>query len=137
MIQHRLNDPRITPITSITRVELSADFSVARLHVSIMDRTARQELCLEALRSASGLLRRAIGRRLKMRKIPELSFRLDESVRGAFNTVQVIDDAMRELGERPEWDRDDELPSDAAPQQTEQARDETVADDLERDDHPG
>ena len=35
-IQNRLNDPRILPLTSITRVAVSDDFSLARIYVSVM-----------------------------------------------------------------------------------------------------
>jgi len=107
-IQNRLNDPRIPLITSITRVEVSDDLSVARIFVSVMAADAQRKLCLSALRSAAGLLRRELAPELRLRKIPSLDFRLDESLRRGFETVTAIDEAMRELGEVPEWERDDE-----------------------------
>ena len=107
-IQNRLNDPRIPVITSITRVEVSDDFSVARVFVSVMAAEAQRKLCVEALRSAAGLLRRELAPELRLRKIPALQFRLDDSLRRGFETVTAIDEAMRELGEVPEWERDEE-----------------------------
>jgi ribosome-binding factor A len=107
-IQNRLSDPRIPTITSVTRVEVSDDFSVARVFVSVMAPEAQRKLCLTALRKASGLFRRVLAPELSMRKIPALEFRLDDSLRRGFETVAVIDRAMRELGQVPEWERDED-----------------------------
>ena len=113
-IQNRLADPRIPTITSVTRVEVSDDFSVAKVYVSVMAPEPQRKLCVTALRKASGLFRRILAPELTLRKIPALDFRLDESLRQGFETVEVIDRAMRELGQVPEWEReDDEEESDA------------------------
>lgn len=107
-IQNRLSDPRIPTITSVTRVEVSDDFSVARVYVSVMAPEPQRKLCLTALRKASGLFRRVLAPELTLRKIPALDFRLDDSLRQGFETVEVIDRAMRELGQVPEWEREED-----------------------------
>lgn len=114
-LQRRLNDPRIPVITSITRVEVSADLAVARVMVSVMAPEAERQDCLRALRSAAGYLRKRLGLELKLRKIPTLAFRLDDSVRGSFETVQLIDRAMQALGERPDWERPQDAAAEAGP----------------------
>jgi ribosome-binding factor A len=96
-IQHGLSDPRIPTITSITRVEVAPDLTVARVFVSVMSEESQRKLCLSALESAAGHLRWLVGRELDLRRTPELSFRLDDSVRGAFETVERIDRLMNEL----------------------------------------
>jgi ribosome-binding factor A len=107
-IQNRLADPRIPTITSVTRVAVSDDFAVARIFVSVMAPEPQRQLCLTALRHASGLFRRVLAPELSLRKIPALDFRLDDSLRQSFETMEVIDRAMRELGEVPEWEREEE-----------------------------
>lgn len=107
-IQNRLSDPRILPLTSITRVEVSEDFSVARVFVSVLARPTRRALSLRGLQSAAGLLRRIMAPQLRLRKIPALVFRLDESVQGSAAIVDVIDEAMRDLGQRPAWECEDD-----------------------------
>jgi ribosome-binding factor A len=97
-LQAELNDPRIPPITSITRVEVAADFSVAHVYVSVMAPEARRTLALTALQGSAGHLRWLLGRQMRLRKLPALDFRLDESLRLGFETVQVIDRLMAELG---------------------------------------
>jgi ribosome-binding factor A len=107
VIQNRLADPRIPTITSVTRVEVSEDLSVARIYVSALAPEPKRKLCLRALRSASGVFRRELGPALHLRKFPYLDFRLDDSLRQGFETLEVIDRAMRELGERPAWEEED------------------------------
>jgi ribosome-binding factor A len=99
-IRSRLNDPRIEPLTSITRVEVSPDLSVAHIYVSVMAAEARRELSVRALRHAAGRLRTLVAREITLRQAPELDFRLDESVQQSFRTVQQIDQLMGELAER-------------------------------------
>ncbi|MFQ5806844.1 MAG: 30S ribosome-binding factor RbfA [Phycisphaerae bacterium] len=101
-IRNRLSDPRIEPLTSITRVEVSADLSLAHVYVSVMAEGARQKLSVEALRHAAGRLRSMVARQVALRQMPQLDFRLDESVQRSFETVQQLDRLMEELGERPD-----------------------------------
>lgn len=99
-IQNRLSDPRIEPLTSITRVEVSADLAVAHVYVSVMAEAARQKLSVEALRHAAGRLRSAVAREVALRQTPQLDFHLDESLQRGFQTVQQLDRMMSELDER-------------------------------------
>ncbi len=107
-IQYRLSDPRIPTVTSVTRVEVAQDFSVARVYVSVMGDDTQRQNCLAALDKAAGHLRWCVGRQMQIRKLPTLQFRLDESLQRSFETVEAIDRAMRDLGEIPEWERADE-----------------------------
>ncbi len=111
-IQSRLSDPRIEPLTSITRVEVSADLSIAHVHVSVMAEAPRRELTVRALRHASGRLRSLVAREVSLRQVPELDFQLDESVQQSFRTVQQIDGLMEEFDEPA--DDEQTLSDDAA-----------------------
>lgn len=99
-IQHRLNDPRIEPLTSVTHVHVSADLSVADVYVSVMAQDSRRQLSLQALQHAAGRLRSLVARQVALRQVPLLRFRLDESIQGSFRTVQQLDRLMAELGAR-------------------------------------
>ena len=99
-IQTRLNDPRIPPITSVTRVEISLDLAIARVFVSVMAPETQRELCLRALRSAAGHLRWMLGHELTLRKTPVLHFELDDSLRKGLETVRLIDQVMKELDQK-------------------------------------
>jgi ribosome-binding factor A len=103
-IQTRLADPRLEPLTSITHVDVSADLSLARISVSVMASPAGQKLAVAALQSAAGRLRGAVADQVHMRQVPRLEFVLDDSLKKAFETVQAIDQAMAELGQKPPWE---------------------------------
>lgn len=102
-ISSRLSDPRIEPLTSITRVDVASDFSVATLYVSVFAREPRQQLCIEGLRSSAPRLRGMVAREIRLRQAPELVFRLDDSLKKSFATVEAIDRAMLDTGALPEW----------------------------------
>ncbi|HKT39179.1 MAG TPA: 30S ribosome-binding factor RbfA, partial [Ktedonobacterales bacterium] len=69
---------------SITGVELSHDLRYAKVFVSVMGSPEEQRETMRGLDSANGFLRRELAQRLTIRHVPEISFRLDESIaRGA------------------------------------------------------
>ncbi|MFO0838657.1 MAG: 30S ribosome-binding factor RbfA [Phycisphaerae bacterium] len=96
----RLSDPRIPPVTSITRVEIAPDLASARIHVSVLAADAKRELCIDALRQAAGRLRAYVGDHVTMRHVPRLVFQLDDSVRRGSQTVESLDRLMAEAGAR-------------------------------------
>lgn len=95
-MREKLNDPRLDAMISITRVEISPDFSSAHVHVSVMANEARRNLAVQALQSASGKLRSMVAEQISMRTVPWLTFHLDDSLRKGMETVQIIDRLMEE-----------------------------------------
>ena len=80
IIQHQLKDPRIG-FVSITTVRMSPDLRSARVRVSVLGDESEQRDTLSGLRSAAGLIRRQLGRRLENLKFsPELRFEIDPSI---------------------------------------------------------
>jgi ribosome-binding factor A len=96
-IAHRLNDPRIAPMSSVTRVEVSGDLEHARVYVSVMGDSAVQRRTVDGLRSAASVVRRMVGERLAIRVCPRLSFHLDESIKTGTETIRIIEQVMSEL----------------------------------------
>ena len=88
LILRELKDPRLAAgMVSITAVDVTADGSYATAYVTVLgmdlkheDRQREQEEVLEALRSARGLIRREIGRKIKLRHVPDLIFKIDKSM---------------------------------------------------------
>lgn len=99
-IQNRLSDPRIEPLTTVTRVTLSEDLSVAHIYLSVMGTEVRRRLTMAAIQRASGRIRSFVAQGVVLRHVPELVFHLDDSLQRAFQTVQTIDRAMAELEQR-------------------------------------
>jgi len=80
IIRRDLKDPRIG-FVSITQVRMSADLRSARVRVSVLGDAEQQRSSLAGLRSAVGVIRHELGRRLENLKVaPELRFELDPSI---------------------------------------------------------
>lgn len=120
-IQSRLNDPRIEPMTSVTYVDLTPDFAVAHVHVSVMAPPPKQRATLAGLTAARSRLRGFVKQGLAARTIPQLEFHLDESVQRSFETISQIDDLMQPSDRDDEPGRDSEdLAADPAPNDDEE-----------------
>jgi len=98
-ISNKINDPRVSRFASVTRVEVSGDLQVAKVYVSVMGTPAEERKTLAGLRHARGHVQRWVGRQLSVRNVPEIRFVLDESIKGAAETVRRIDDAMQQQGD--------------------------------------
>ena len=57
MIQRDLNDPRLLPMTSVTRVKVSEDLSIAEVYVTVMGTPGQQTAALNALKHSAGMMR--------------------------------------------------------------------------------
>ena len=76
-----LKDPRTqNMLLSIVRVEVTNDLSYCTVYVSAMEGLDRAKTAVQGLRSASGFLRRELGRRLQLRHVPELIFKATDSI---------------------------------------------------------
>ena len=77
---NEIKDPHIDSMVSVTDVEVSNDLSYARIYVSKLGSQRDREALLDALTKANGFIRSALSQRLKIRKVPELRFFLDDSL---------------------------------------------------------
>lgn len=79
MLLNDIKDPRIGFVT-VTDVEMTGDLREAKIFVSIMGGDEQVKSSLEGLQSALGFIRREIGKRIRLRFTPEISFALDTSL---------------------------------------------------------
>jgi ribosome-binding factor A len=98
-IAGQINDPRVSRFASVTRVEVSGDLVRAKVYVSVLGTPEQERTTMAGLQNASGYVQRWVARQLNVRSVPEIRFVLDESIKGAAETLRVINDAMREAGE--------------------------------------
>ena len=91
LLQRQVKDPRLGSFISVTSVDIAPDMSYARVFVSRFGSESDKKETIAALNSAAGYIRRELGDRMKARRIPELSFRLDETIEKANNVLRIID----------------------------------------------
>jgi ribosome-binding factor A len=94
MIASDLKDPRLGFVT-VTRVELAHDLGHARIHVGVLGSEAEREKSLQALRQASGFVRRELGKRLRIRHTPEVDFRYDKGLDATDRVARLLDEERR------------------------------------------
>ncbi len=104
-IVHGLNDPRVAPLTTITRVEMTGDLMIANIFLSVQGGKAVEGRTLAALKHATGHIQRMVARELSIRQCPALRFELDEVAKGTRRTMDLLAENRRtqpELFEPPE-----------------------------------
>ncbi|MCG0277263.1 MAG: 30S ribosome-binding factor RbfA [Thermanaeromonas sp.] len=89
LLQDEIKDPRIGFVT-VTDVELSNDMQHAKVYVSIYGDEEQKRQTLEALSRATGFIRREIGRRIKLRVVPEIVFKYDASIERADRIARLL-----------------------------------------------
>src|SRR5256885_14871772 len=99
MIMRELNDPRLPSITSITRVKVSADLSIADVYVTIMGTPGQQSAGLNALKHSAGLMRTKLTRALTLRQAPFLKFHIDEGLKKELAVLDLLDQVAKENAE--------------------------------------
>ena len=86
-----VKDPRVSKLLSIVKVDISGDLSYATIYVSAIEGYETTVSSVKALKGASGYLRRELGSRLKLRKVPELRFIADDSINISANISRIIE----------------------------------------------
>jgi len=93
-----IQDPRIGFVT-ITDVETAPDLSTARVWVSVIGQPEERDQTLKALQRAMPFVRHELGGRVRLRRIPELHVRLDDTAQRGTRVLQLL--AALEAGEAP------------------------------------
>ncbi|HEX79345.1 MAG TPA: 30S ribosome-binding factor RbfA [Dehalococcoidia bacterium] len=91
LIQHQAKDPRLGSLVSVTEVSTSADLKYARVFISGICNKEEREETISVLGAASGFLRNKLAHRLRLRHIPELDFRWDDSIEKGAHLLELID----------------------------------------------
>lgn len=103
LLSGEVKDPRVGPFVSITRVEASRDLSAAKVYISSFDTLvdkkdgveagdadARLDEAAAGLNSAAGFIQSQIGKRIRLRLTPRLSFIADHGIKEGFELNERI-----------------------------------------------
>ncbi len=89
MLVKTVKDPRIGFVT-ITRVDVSEDCRSAKVYFSVAGTLEERERSMKGLSSATGYVRKELGRRIHLRYTPEIIFKFDPSIEYAIHIGEVI-----------------------------------------------
>ena len=90
LLRTEVKDPGLSEVR-INEVDLSGDLGVARVYFSLLHPDADVGLAQEALVRAGGFLRSRLGKALQLRRVPELRFIADTSIREGMELTALID----------------------------------------------
>lgn len=93
IVRNDVKDPRISELISVTDVHVTEDLKFAKVYVSDYNDI---ETTLIALKSAKGFIRKELGKKVKMRIIPELIFIKDDSIERGMHMSSLIDKIIEE-----------------------------------------
>jgi ribosome-binding factor A len=112
IIAGELNDPRLGFVT-VTDARISPDLRHAKVFVSILGTQEEVNKSLEALRHASGFIRHELGVALRIKRVPELHFAFDDTLRAASRIEEILTEEGEKARQR-ELVQPDNQASDAA-----------------------
>jgi len=91
LLQRQVKDPRLGNFIAVTAVATSPDMKYARVFISRLGDEQEKQETLSVLASASGFFRKELTKRLRIRRVPELSFQWDDSIERGDRLSQLID----------------------------------------------
>ena len=94
IISGEIKDPRISPMTTVTDVEVTQDLKFCKADISVLGNEEAGEDTLAGLKSASGYIRRELAASINLRNTPELTFVLDNSIRYGIEMSKKIDEVI-------------------------------------------
>lgn len=102
-----VKDPRVSKLISIVKLDVSGDMSYASVYVSAIEGSEKTKESVKALnKSAVSFLRRELGARMKLRKVPELKFIADDSIEKSSEIISVINSFKEDKTDK-ESDKDE------------------------------
>lgn len=99
MLRNDIKDPRIGFVT-ITTVDVTSDLRHARVYASVLGGANQQKATGEALNRAVGYIRSEIGRRIRLKYTPEISFHLDNSIERGTRVIRLMEEVKSVGGEK-------------------------------------
>ena len=103
ILQTEMSDPRIK-FVSVTLVEVAKDMRTTKVNVSFLGAEEDAEGAMRALEKARGHIQNAVGRNLKLRWTPEVTFRRDRGIANAMEIDRILTELASEREEEEETD---------------------------------
>ncbi len=103
ILMRKIKDPRIGFVT-VTDVDLAEDLRNAKVYVSVYGGDEQKKASLEGLKSASAFIRSELGRRMRLRYLPELLFRFDAAVERGAHIMELLREIEDKKGKNDSGD---------------------------------
>lgn len=91
-ITRKINDPRLAPLTTVSRVVVSGDLTIANVYFTVVGDESVERRSLAALQHARGFIQHLVAEQIDMRQCPELRFEVDEVAKKVRETMLLLDE---------------------------------------------
>ena len=102
IIMNEVKEPSVTGLISVTDVKITPDQKYAKVYVSIYGKGNKNKV-VDALTKAKGFIKKELGRRVRMRNMPDITFVLDESMEYGAHMDKVIKEVIEKDLEEQEY----------------------------------
>lgn len=102
-----IKDPRMSSMAGVTRVETTPDLKYAKVYVSIYDKPEKIESTMLALENGEGFIRARLNDKIKLRRIPSLTFIYDTSIEYSARISKLIDEVTKKDRENSDQEYDE------------------------------
>ncbi|MBQ1482253.1 MAG: 30S ribosome-binding factor RbfA [Erysipelotrichaceae bacterium] len=89
IISQEINDPKLG-FPTVTEVDVSPDLNSAKVYVSFLGKNYKKRDGLDALRRSKGYIKSELAKRVRMRKIPDLTFVVDDTLDKADRIEEIL-----------------------------------------------
>ena len=114
LLVNGIRDERVHQgMVSVTNVEVAGDLQHCRIRVSVLGSEEERQQVLEGLKAASSYVKGELGRRLKMRRTPEVVFQIDRGLERGTSVLGLLNRLEEERRERGEIPLGSDLAEDA------------------------
>ena len=93
LLRRGVKDPRIGGLVTITEVDVSPDLRRAKVFVSVMGTDEEKTSTFRALGAAAHFIQRELGKRLTIRRTPEIDFVPDDSLERGARLLALLEEA--------------------------------------------
>jgi ribosome-binding factor A len=92
IIEHRIKDPRVTELVSVTSVNVAEDLKTAKVYLSIFGQQDKVKLTYETICKCAGFIRSELAKEFRdLRCVPELRFLMDTSMEYSKKIENILD----------------------------------------------
>ena len=92
IINNELKDPLIDGLVSVTRVDVTRDLRHATIFISFYGDNAKKNTTFDVIQKAKGFIRYELANQLRIKYMPEISIKLDESIEYGFRIDKLLKD---------------------------------------------
>ena len=109
IIRSEIKDPRISPMTSVTAVEVTPDLKYCKAYISVLGDENEMKETMAGLKSAAPFVRTRLAHTVNRRNTPEIRFIADTSIAYGVNMSHKIEEVMAQMPDRSDEENETEV----------------------------